>query len=424
VNLDFLNAHCRTDAHVKAVICHEFLHVVLRHTEAKGPFTVERHLAFDAVINAIIHRQFGEAYSSMMAEYYKGESGLMRLLRPMARGELNSLRDYHWHWASVPQWVSAWEALYEGKLVVDDIEALARELRRQGGKAARAEGGAAGGRSGSGCGGAGGGGKAGGCELPEGIGDFLGDHENLGRGVPEEMKEAMGEVLRQMGDTGIWRDAKGRGVGGGAGAVLLEARNEPMRRWERKTLEILRRHLTPDRRSRRTRLEETEYRLPVLSPRDRRAFVRALWGTFLPEATWSADRRRGQGTAQVYLDVSGSMDDEMPAVIALLARLSRYIRRPFWAFSTEVAPAVIEKGGLLNTRTTGGTRLGCVLEHIAKTRPEAAVVLTDGYVEQLERRDIMKIKGTRLHILVTRDGSAAAVERAGLPYTQLDKVPS
>ena len=114
VNLDFLNAHCRTDDHVKAVICHEFLHVVLRHTEAKGPFTVERHLAFDAVINAIIHRQFGEAYSSMMAEYYKGAGGLTRFLRPMTRDELISLRDYHWNWASVPQWVSAWEALYEG----------------------------------------------------------------------------------------------------------------------------------------------------------------------------------------------------------------------------------------------------------------------------------------------------------------------
>ena len=29
VNLEFLNVHCRTDQHIKAVICHEFLHVVL-----------------------------------------------------------------------------------------------------------------------------------------------------------------------------------------------------------------------------------------------------------------------------------------------------------------------------------------------------------------------------------------------------------
>ncbi len=62
--------------------------------------------------------------------------------------------------------------------------------------------------------------------------------------------------------------------------------------------------------------------------------------------------RRG-GSAQVYLDVSGSMDAEMPLIVALLGRLARYIRRPFWAFSDEVAPARIEGGRLGPTRRAG-----------------------------------------------------------------------
>ena len=66
----------------------------------------------------------------------------------------------------------------------------------------------------------------------------------------------------------------------------------------------------------------------------------------------------------------------------------------------------------------------CVLEHVAKTRPEAAVVLTDGYIEKLDREAVMKASATRLHVLVTRDGSPAEISRAGLAYTQLDKVPS
>ena len=33
VNLAFVRAHCYTEQHVKALICHEFLHVLLRHTE-------------------------------------------------------------------------------------------------------------------------------------------------------------------------------------------------------------------------------------------------------------------------------------------------------------------------------------------------------------------------------------------------------
>ena len=53
VNLGFLHDHCGTEDHVKAVICHEFLHVLLRHTEERRELTPARHLAFDAVINAI-----------------------------------------------------------------------------------------------------------------------------------------------------------------------------------------------------------------------------------------------------------------------------------------------------------------------------------------------------------------------------------
>ena len=83
VNLDFVGEHCRTDAEVKALLCHEFLHVLLRHTEERKPFTRARHLALDAVINAIIHREHGSAYSAMMSRYYADAPGLAKLLRPM-----------------------------------------------------------------------------------------------------------------------------------------------------------------------------------------------------------------------------------------------------------------------------------------------------------------------------------------------------
>ena len=70
VNLGFVSRHCRTDAEVRAVIVHEFLHVLLRHTERTAPANVAEHLALDAVINAIIHRTMGEAASRMMSRYY------------------------------------------------------------------------------------------------------------------------------------------------------------------------------------------------------------------------------------------------------------------------------------------------------------------------------------------------------------------
>ena len=117
------------------------------------------------------------------------------------------------------------------------------------------------------------------------------------------------------------------------------------------------------------------------------------------------------------------MNAEMPMIVALLGRLAGWIQRPFWAFSTEVAPAVIERGQL-RAATTGGTSLACVLKHVELTRPSAAVIVTDGYVESLRANSIARLRSTtRLHAIVTRDGNAAVLRQAGLPYTQLARLP-
>ncbi len=89
MNLDSSSRHCHSDAKVKAVICHEFLHVLLRHTERRTPLTRARHLAFDAVINAIIHREHGPGASEMMSDYYADATDLAKLLRPMNAAERN-----------------------------------------------------------------------------------------------------------------------------------------------------------------------------------------------------------------------------------------------------------------------------------------------------------------------------------------------
>ncbi|MBK6602396.1 MAG: hypothetical protein IPG28_12885 [Betaproteobacteria bacterium] len=108
VNLDFVTEHCRSDAEVKALLCHEFLHVLLRHTEARKPFTHARHLALDAVINAIIHRQHGPEYTALMSRYYADAPGLGKLLRPMNDRETGCYIGWPWENASIPDWVHAW----------------------------------------------------------------------------------------------------------------------------------------------------------------------------------------------------------------------------------------------------------------------------------------------------------------------------
>jgi predicted metal-dependent peptidase len=160
----------------------------------------------------------------------------------------------------------------------------------------------------------------------------------------------------------------------------------------------------------------------VLSSHDRRATLRSLWSPLLPEAHWQGARSHPIGGTQIYLDVSGSMNAEMPLIVKLLGGLSRYIERPFWAFSNVVARAEIRNGRLI-AETTGGTSMACVLEHVARTRPPAAVVVTDGYIERLPRALVQSTSATRLHVIVTRDGNGNLLQQAHIPFTQLGRFP-
>ena len=388
VNLAFLKKHCRTDQHVKAVICHEFLHVLLRHTERIAGFSPAEHVAFDAVINAIIHRELGDDYSEFMSRYYAKEKGVRRLLRPPTRTERTP------DFGSRSPLMRAWVSLYNGLLIADDIADLARDVLDV-------------------------------KTVPSTGTVLIGghDHTEFVGELPEVLQEALDQALKSMNGCGIWRSPKERGVGANAYRAAIPGVSEGVQRWRRETLEVLRRHLVPDPKAVRHDTRPLHFTVPVLSPGDRRATLRALWSPLLPEALWSTEQRLRSGTAQVYLDVSGSMNAEMPLIIGLLARLGRFIHKPLWAFSDVVAKAEIVNGRLL-ADTTGGTSMACVLEHIAETRPAAAVVVTDGYIETLSRGLLAGVRGTRLHVIVTRDGSPAMLQQAGISYSQLSRLPT
>ena len=387
VNLGFATEHCGADAEVKAVLVHEFLHIILRHTEERGPITPAEHLATDAVINAIIHRQLGSEASAMMSRYYAKSEGLMRLLRPPRPDEIAADGD---------RVQEAWRALYEGKLIVDDIRELVESMSS--------------GRQGAW--------RMGGID----IGVLLGNHSELDESLPEALCELVRKSMRSMNGEGIWRSPKDRGVGAFARGTEVGGVPTELRAWEGRALQLLRKHLTPDRKARSRELGSLPSVMPVLSARDRRAFSRALWSPILPLAVWELSVPRPAGSAQVYLDVSGSMGAEMPLLIGLLGRVRAWIRMPFWAFSDEVKPARIVRGRLL-TETTGGTSLSSVLAHIAATRPGAAVIVTDGYIERVDPALVAAARGARIHALVTRGGSTLELERAHIPYTQLEEVP-
>ena len=241
--------------------------------------------------------------------------------------------------------------------------------------------------------------------------------------MAEAVREALDRTLKAMNGDGIWRSQPGRGITADAYSNRTSGADQAIERWRRSTWVVLRKHLLPDPEGAKTEFETMNAALPVLSPSDRRSFARALWSPLIPESAWQHQRRSLGASAQVYLDASGSMNAEMPLIVALLARLGAHIRRPFWAFSNVVAPARIINN-CLHADTTGGTSIACVLAHLAHTRPRSAVIVTDGYIEAVEPQWLAACAGIRLHVVVTRDGSPALLQRAGIPYTQLGRLPA
>jgi hypothetical protein len=59
----------------------------------------------------------------------------------------------------------------------------------------------------------------------------------------------------------------------------------------------------------------------------------------------------------------------------------------------------------------------------ARTRPPAAVIITDGYIESLAPKLVDSVGATRLHAIVTRDGSSNLLQQAQIPFTQLGRLP-
>jgi hypothetical protein len=97
-----------------------------------------------------------------------------------------------------------------------------------------------------------------------------------------------------------------------------------------------------------------------------------LWNTrvFHEEKEYSA--------LPIYLDVSGSMNEELPYVVKLLANLDEEIDH-VWGFSTHVKKITIDqlkKGGI---SSWGGTNFDCIVSHALEHKLKNILIITDGY---------------------------------------------
>jgi hypothetical protein len=85
------------------------------------------------------------------------------------------------------------------------------------------------------------------------------------------------------------------------------------------------------------------------------------------------------GVLTLYLDVSGSMEDSLPQILAaLVRRRPSWLSQPIYGFSSVVAPISMRalREGVIETGTS--TNFGAVVDHLILHRVRRAALITDG----------------------------------------------
>jgi hypothetical protein len=427
LNPAFVEARCHTPERLATLLLHELAHVSMGHTRLFPRPTFAHNAACDAIINreiaalAVERRGDLHALTALLVECYPADVSPWFLLRPPPG------------WPLAPDWTASRDAptplrsihkrLYASVLPEDwhsvqyseIVEALQKASRTSAVTANEST------------------------VIP--METLLGAH---GTTALEQSALTGGrDALGAQAYAEALAPINGRMAGLGGPEVMMQVQRAARRaELERALRQLIRRCFSLDAKGTRFTWAERHTRT-VMPHRDRRAPARmALARAFgAPPPLLFDDHRlvrqpEPQG-ATIYLDASGSMEGVLPALHAALVPLRRLLRPRILLFSTKVVEAGAEDFDAGRLRTTGGTNIDPVLEHLLRTgvpaaghtsavgnarRPQTALVLTDGYFtapsaalcSQLEQRGIV------LHLGVAgpgplRDGASWVASATRLP---------
>ena len=376
LNPDFLAAHCRTDETLAMLVMHELFHILFGHTRLFEHVTVAQNIAFDAVINAQLCLLFPEpGYTALFRNSYLADVLPWALLRPPEG------------WGSGSEdWALTGEAGRVHRALYTDTSVTYGELFELLGGLPGVTGGAAGAVTGR----------------------LLGNHDDpdVG-GDPEVLREIRDIVARWP----MLQQRSGRDEGGEFTGEHVNV-SDP----GRAAVGVIRRALLPlldcaagDRGIPRAGVVNVDTCLPYRTQIDRRAEVRALLGQeslFFSAGTRVAGYDRKQ-QVHVYVDVSGSMGEELPLLYGALVPLIEYLHPKVHLFSTEISdvtPAALRKG---EVSTGWGTNIACVTDHLVEHKVHRALLVTDGWVGEVPsaHATTLRRRGARINTVLTLQGA-------------------
>lgn len=423
INPNFVREHCPDDEDLLGLVLHEIHHVLLGHTRLYRRVDAVTNIAFDAVINAMICRRWPDpARTAFFRRLNRADAAPGCLLRPpegfpgpprWPAGLDPRLREVveDLYYTNTGTFHEVWEAI---------VQRLPRVLIL-----------AASGGSGSGLPGAGGAnaevgdeGEGAGREGEDGAGGavLIGNHEADERGLEAGDDPALFDAVRRVVER--WPQPPdprvGRSLAGAMGKMSVQPSLTVNARALRRAILAAARPGDLRRGRPEPRPQAVQGGVPG---RDRRAFAwRAAGGQPLLYARRLAGRPRRAGIRRVavYVDVSGSVSDVIPDLIGALRAVRGLVDPKVHVFSTEVVPTSLRELLAGRFETSGGTDGSAVTAHIHRTRPEAAVVLTDGYVGPIPEAHLDACRRARLQVVLTPDGWRDDLEPAAVGFHQLE----
>ena len=381
INPEFVAKNCKTDDKLGMLVMHELFHVLLGHTRLFERISPAQNFAFDAVINSHLCLLFPDNPGiSLFRKLYPADDFPFALLRPPDGWRTPAVK-----WRLQGEALSVHQALYtESSATYRELfDLLSRKLKN----------------------GAFGNAK----DLEKIMEQLLGSHGQQG-----ESEEVDPDFIREVREiVARWpmhERRSGRDQGGEDESFGIEVREA-----RRQTVSSIRRALWPllDREggfsgAARMGTGTLETTLPYKSLMDRRAGVSEACGIepLFYKALSRIPKIRHFEKAHVYLDVSGSMMDDLPLLYGALLPLRKWLYPKIHAFSTSVRD--IEYGQLKKGKviSTYGTEIDCVTAHMLKENLCRALIITDGWVGEIPSAHASELGKRKVLInsLITEDG--------------------
>jgi len=372
INPEFVEKHAQTPEKLLCLIMHELHHVLLGHTTLFPRHSAVQNFVFDAVINGLVCRMFpGDEYSSFFTDYYDAESFPQCLLRPpkgwsdspesaQPTGVLVSVNDSNpGSLAMLPeadrQLINeVHQALYSetGASYHEVYKILPRLLDEPSIK-----------------------------NIP-----LLGGHqEGNSSDLPlEAVSPVLFDVVRSVVEQ--WPQPPDPIKGRSLADFLQEKIIKPVR--QKTPREVIRGLILKvadkdiNGGFKKISVAPVQWTTPI-PQLDRRSVVMRHLGfePLLFNASTHQTTRTYRGEkVHVYLDVSASMDNIKPALYGAVIDCEAYVHRSVHLFSNKVADISFEELKRGVCKSTYGTSIECVAEHIQKNRIKRALMITDGWV--------------------------------------------